>query len=49
MTLGALGLGFALVCAGLMGFAIQRGATCMVAAIDEIVSDVVRCFPPRER
>jgi len=25
------------VCAGLMGFAIQRGATCTVAAVDEIV------------
>jgi toxin CptA len=28
----------AAVCAGLMGFAIQRGATCTVAAVDEIVS-----------
>ena len=28
----------AAVCAGLMGYAIQRGATCMVAAIDEVVS-----------
>jgi toxin CptA len=27
----------AAVCAGLMGFAIQRGATCTVAAMDEIV------------
>src|SRR5437667_1414825 len=26
------------LCAGLMGFAIQRGATCTVAAVDEIVS-----------
>jgi hypothetical protein len=26
------------VCAGLMGYAIQRGATCMVAAVDEVVS-----------
>jgi hypothetical protein len=25
-------------CAGLMGFAIQRGATCTVAAVDEIES-----------
>lgn len=25
-------------CAGLMGYAIQRGATCMVAAMDELVS-----------
>ena len=28
---------FAAVCAGLMGFAIQRGATCTVAAMDEVV------------
>jgi toxin CptA len=28
----------AAVCAGLMGFAIQRGATCTVAAVDEIVT-----------
>ena len=27
----------AAACAGLMGFAIQRGATCTVAAVDEIV------------
>ena len=27
-----------LLCAGLMGFAIQRGATCTVAAVDEFVS-----------
>jgi len=27
----------AAICAGLMGFAIQRGATCTVAAVDEIV------------
>src|SRR5881227_1653400 len=26
------------LCAGLMGFAIQRGATCTVAAVDEFVS-----------
>jgi hypothetical protein len=32
-----LGLGLATVCAALMGFAIQRGATCTVAAVDEIV------------
>ena len=29
----------AVLCAGLMGYAIQRGATCTVAAIDEIVSE----------
>lgn len=27
-----------ILCAGLMGYAIQRGATCMVAAMDELVS-----------
>src|SRR5205823_10160793 len=27
----------AAICAGLMGFAIQRGATCTVAAMDEVV------------
>ena len=26
------------ICAGLMGFAIQRGATCTVAAVDEFVN-----------
>jgi toxin CptA len=31
-------LSVAAVCAALMGFAVQRGATCMVAAVDEIVS-----------
>ncbi|HSB22715.1 MAG TPA: YeeE/YedE thiosulfate transporter family protein, partial [Burkholderiaceae bacterium] len=28
----------AAACAGLMGFAIQRGATCTVAAVDELLS-----------
>ncbi len=28
---------FALICAALMGYAIQRGGTCMVAAVDEVV------------
>jgi len=32
----------AAVCAGLMGYAIQRGATCTVAAMDEVVRK--RCF-----
>ena len=27
----------AAICAGLMGFAIQRGATCTVAAMDDVV------------
>ena len=26
------------LCAGIMGFAIQRGATCTVAAVDEVVT-----------
>lgn len=33
-----LGLAVAAICAGLMGFAIQRGGTCLVAAVDELVS-----------
>jgi len=33
-----VGLAVAIVCATLMGFAIQRGGTCLVAAIDEAVS-----------
>ena len=33
---GAFAVAF--LCAALMGYAIQRGATCMVAAIDEVVS-----------
>lgn len=33
-----MGFALALLCAGLMGYAIQRGATCTVAAMDEIVS-----------
>jgi toxin CptA len=36
MMFGALAI--AAVCAGLMGFAIQRGGTCLVAAVDEVVS-----------
>ena len=28
----------ALICAGLMGYAVQRGATCMVVAVEEVVS-----------
>lgn len=31
-------LAIAVACAGLMGFAIQRGGTCLVAAVDEVVS-----------
>jgi uncharacterized membrane protein YedE/YeeE len=33
-----LGIAVAGVCAALMGFAIQRGGTCLVAALDELVS-----------
>jgi len=33
-----LGLAVAGLCAALMGFAIQRGGTCLVAALDELVS-----------
>ena len=29
---------FAVLAVGVMGFAIQRGATCTVAAVDEVVS-----------
>lgn len=35
---GSALLAIAVGCAALMGFAVQRGATCMVAAVDEIVS-----------
>lgn len=39
ITLVAPLFAVALLCAGIMGFAIQRGATCMVAAIDQLVID----------
>lgn len=39
MIAALAGLTVALASAALMGLAIQRGATCMVAAVDEIVSD----------
>jgi toxin CptA len=40
MTILVASLAFAVaaLCAGLMGFAIQRGATCTVAAVDEVIS-----------
>jgi Sulphur transport len=38
IVLASAGFAIAFVCASLMGYAIQRGATCMVAAIDEIVT-----------
>ena len=39
MNLMVTSVAFAIAaaCAGLMGFAIQRGATCTVAAMDEVV------------
>lgn len=39
MSLFAPAFAIALLCAGVMGFAIQRGATCMVAAVDQLVVD----------
>lgn len=40
MTIALTSIAFAIsaFCAGVMGFAIQRGATCTVAAVDEVVS-----------
>jgi Sulphur transport len=38
IALASIAFAIAAVCAALMGYAIQRGATCMVAAIDELVS-----------
>lgn len=40
MPIALLGIAFlvAAVCAVIMGFAIQRGATCMVAAVDEVIT-----------
>lgn len=40
MAIATASLAFlaALFCAGLMGYAIQRGATCTVAAVDEVLS-----------
>ncbi len=41
MTIVVASIAFvvAVLCAGVMGYAIQRGATCTVAAIDEIVTE----------
>lgn len=39
MEISGIALAVALASAALMGAAIQRGATCMVAAVDEIVSE----------
>jgi toxin CptA len=38
LSIASVGIVVALLAAGTMGFAIQRGATCTVAAMDEIVS-----------
>lgn len=38
IALASLAFLIAVLCAGTMGFAIQRGATCTVAAVDEVVS-----------
>jgi hypothetical protein len=38
ITITSIAFAVAFVCAALMGYAIQRGATCMVAAIEEIVT-----------
>jgi Sulphur transport len=38
IVLASAGFAIAIICATLMGYAIQRGATCMVAAIDEVVT-----------
>jgi Sulphur transport len=37
IVLSSLTFAIAALCAGVMGFAIQRGATCTVAAVDEVV------------
>ncbi len=37
IVLASVGFTIAALCAGVMGFAIQRGATCTVAAVDEVV------------
>ncbi len=38
IAIASIAFAIAVVCAGLMGYAIQRGATCLVAAIDELVT-----------
>src|SRR5437879_13277180 len=38
IVLTSLAFSVSALCAGLMGFAIQRGATCTVAAVDEVVT-----------
>lgn len=36
--LSATAFSIALLCAAIMGYAIQRGATCMVAAVEEVLT-----------
>ena len=36
--IASLGFALAALCAGVMGFAIQRGGTCTVAAVEEVVN-----------
>ncbi len=38
VTLASAAVLIAAICAAIMGYAIQRGATCLVAAVDELVS-----------
>lgn len=38
LVVTSMAFGVAFLCAALMGFAIQRGATCTVAAVDEVLS-----------
>ena len=39
IALGSVVFLIALACAGLMGFAVQRGATCTVAAVHEVIAE----------
>ena len=38
IVVASLAFVVAVLCAGVMGYAIQRGATCTVAAVDELVT-----------
>lgn len=40
MSVALLSIAFliAAICAAIMGYAIQRGATCLVAAVDEVLT-----------
>ncbi len=38
VAIASIAFAIAVVCAALMGYAIQRGATCMVAAVDEVLT-----------